>query len=229
VSLTLIESQRKANPKQALSVGFVSLTIHTAVIAGAVFATLNAGRGDAAVQFDTTLVMLGAPQPQRPPEQPAQLDVPLKGFQTIVVPDVIPTTVPPVDLREHSDPRDFSGTGVEGGRGTGITPGDDVIYAESAVEEAPTLLSAAPLAYPELLRQAGIQGTVLLQAVVDTAGRVVPGSIRIVRTPHPGFEASAKQWVLSALFRPARIQGRPVRVLVNQPLQYSIARTAGRR
>jgi protein TonB len=172
--------------------------------------------------------MLSA-QPQRtPPEQPPQLDVPLKGFQTIVVPAVTPTAIPPVDLREHFDPRDYSGTGVEGGRGTGITPGDDAIYSESAVEEAPTLLSAAPLVYPPLLRQAGIHGTVVVQAVVDTAGRVVPASIKIVRTPHPGFEASARQWVLSALFRPARIQGRPVRVLVNQPLNYAIGTQAGR-
>lgn len=229
MSLTLIESQRKANPKKAVSVGFVSLTIHTAVIAGAVYGTLHAGRGDTTVQFDTTLVILGAPQPQRPPEQPAQLDVPLKGFQTLVVPPEIPTTIPPVDLREQFDPKDYTGSGVEGGRGSGITPGNDAVYAESAVEEAPTLLSAAPLSYPDMLRRAGIQGTVVIQAVVDTAGRVVPGSIRIVRTPHPGFEPSARQWVLSALYRPARIQGRAVRVLVNQPLNYAIAAQAGRR
>ena len=42
----LIESKRKKAGKKAFGVGFISLTVHTAVIAGAVYATLNAGQTD---------------------------------------------------------------------------------------------------------------------------------------------------------------------------------------
>ena len=41
---TLIESKRKSNSKRLFGVGFMSLTIHTVIIAGAVYATLNAGQ-----------------------------------------------------------------------------------------------------------------------------------------------------------------------------------------
>src|SRR3989441_8038993 len=46
----LIESKRKKNSKKAFSIGFVSLTVHTAIIAGAVYATLNAGQTDHSVK-----------------------------------------------------------------------------------------------------------------------------------------------------------------------------------
>ena len=54
----LIESKRKKTGKKAFSVGFVSLTVHTAVIAGAVYATLNAGQTDHSVKVDTAMVFL---------------------------------------------------------------------------------------------------------------------------------------------------------------------------
>src|SRR5207248_9696940 len=60
-------------------------------------------------KVDTALVFVDQPKQDKPPEQqPVQLDVPLKGFQTVVAPDVIPTNIPPVNLQEHFDPKDYS-------------------------------------------------------------------------------------------------------------------------
>ena len=222
--ISLIETQRKIDRKQLLGVGFLSVAIHTVVIAGAVYATTVAGRSDATVKLDTTLVLLASAQQQKPPEQqPARLDAPLRGFQTVVVPPAIPSDIPPVDLHEHFDPKDYSGTGLEGGHATGLVPDDGRVYAAAIVDQPPALLSAPPPVYPDLLKQAGIQGRVVLQAVVDTTGRVEPGSIKLLRTPNRGFDEPTRQWVLKALFRPARLQGRLVRVLVNLPLDYSLA------
>src|SRR2546422_3717093 len=40
-------------------------------------------------------IFIDQQQQQKPPEpQPVQLDVPLKGFQTVVAPEVIPTNIP---------------------------------------------------------------------------------------------------------------------------------------
>ena len=220
---TLIESKRKTNRKKGLSVGFVSLSIHAAIIAAAVAATLHAGQADHAVKVDTAMVYLEQHQEQKPPEQqPVQLDVQLKGFQTVVAPDIIPTNIPPVNLQGHFDPKDYSGTGVEGGISTGIVPTGNEVFMEAIVEEKPSVLSGPQPQYPELLRQAGIQGRVMVQAIIDTTGRAEPASLKIIASPNPGFDQSAKNYVLKALFRPARVHGRAVRVLINIPIDFKI-------
>jgi protein TonB len=219
----LIESKRRKNRKKAYSVGFVSLVIHTAVIAGAVYATLHAGESDTGVRVDTAMVFIDQQQQQKPPEQqPVQLDVPLKGFQTVIAPDVIPTNIPPVNLSEKFDPKDYSGSGVEGGLSTGMVPTGNEVFLEAIVEEKPSVLSGPPPQYPELLRQAGIQGRVMVQAIIDTTGRAEGSSIKIVSSPNPGFDPPAKNYVLKALFRPARVHGRAVRVLINIPIDFKI-------
>jgi len=168
---TLIESKRKSDSKRLFGVGFVSLTIHTVVIAAAVYATLNAGQTDNSVKVDTAMVFIEQQQQKPPEQQPVQLDIPLKGFQTVVAPEVVPTNLPPVNLQEHFDPKDYSGTGVEGGLGTGLVPTGNEVFMEAIVEEKPSVLSGPVPVYPELLKQAQIQGRVIVQAVIDTLGR----------------------------------------------------------
>src|SRR5438445_12577407 len=155
------------------------------------------------------MVFLDQQQQQKPPEQqPVQLDVPLKGFRTVIDPDVIPTNIPPVNLQEKFDPKDYSGTGVEGGVATGIVPTGNEVFMEAIVEEKPSVLSGPQPQYPELLRQAGIQGRVMVQAIIDTTGRAEPPSLKVISSPNPGFDQPAKTYVLKALFRPARVHGR---------------------
>jgi len=219
----LIESKRKKTTKKSFGVGVVSLTVHTAIIAAAVYATLNAGQTDNTVKVDTAMVFIDQQQQQKPPEQqPVQLDVPLKGFQTVVAPEVIPTNIPPVNLQEKFDPKDYSGTGVEGGLATGIVPTGNEVFMEAIVEEKPSVLSGPQPQYPELLRQAGIQGRVMVQAIIDTTGRAEPPSLKVISSPNPGFDQPAKTYVLKALFRPARVHGRAVRVLINIPIDFKI-------
>jgi len=209
VVLTLLESRWK--------IGFASLAIHSAMIAGVVYATPHAAPRDDQVRTDTRVVLL-APQEERkaadPP--PVQLADALQGFQTVDLPAQIPTDIPPVDLQQRFDPKDYSRSGVEGGLSR------NEVYAEGLVEERPALLSAPPPIYPALLKQAGIQGRVILPDVIDTTGRVEPASVRIMTSPHPAFDQPTKDWVLKALFRPARLHGRGVRVLINLRVDYSI-------
>ena len=218
----LIESKRKKDTKRVFGLGAASLLVHTVVIAVAVYATLNAGQSDNKVRVDTALVFMDQPKQEKPPEQPVQLDVPLKGFQTVVAPEVIPTNIPPVNLQEHFDPKDYSGSGVEGGLASGLVPTGNEVFMEAIVEEKPAVLSGPPPTYPELLKQAGIQGRVLVQAIVDTLGRAEPGSIKVLQSPNPGFDQSAKNYVQKALFRPARVHGRAVRVLIQIPIEFRL-------
>ena len=220
--LTLLESNRKTRKKRLFGVGFASLAIHSAMIAGIVYATLHAAPRDDQVRMDTTVVLLALQEQRKAADPPpVQLADALKGFQTVAIPAQIPTDIPPVDLQQRFDPKDYSGSGVEGGLG-----GNEV-YAEALVEERPALLSAPAPVYPALLKEAGIQGRVILPAVIDTTGRVEPESVRIMNSPHPAFDQPTKDWVLKALFRPARLHGRGVRVSIHLVVDYAITPSSG--
>ena len=82
------------------------------------------------------------------------------------------------------------------------------------------MLSGPVLQYPDLLRQAGISGRVLVQAIIDTLGRAEPSSVKVLQSPNPGFDQAAKNYLLKALFRPARVHGRAVRVLIQIPVDF---------
>jgi len=219
----LIESKRKTQKGRFMGVGFVSVTLHTAIIGAAVYATLSANTGDTKVKVDTNLVFLQQQQQKQPDQPPPPtIDVPLKGFQTVVAITDIPKNIPPVNLQEHFDPKDFSGSGVEGGVSTGMTPTGDQVFNADVVQEKPEVLSQPPLQYPELLRQAGIQGVVMVQAIVDTSGRVEPNSVKVTQSANPGFDQPAKNVILKALFRPARVYGHAVRVLISIPVNFTL-------
>jgi len=220
VVLTLLESKWKT--------GFASLAIHAAMIAGVVYATLHATPRDDQIRMDTRVVLL-APQEQQnaadPP--PVQLADALSGFQPVAVSAQIPIDMPPMDLQQRFDPKDYSGSGVEGSRASDIVVSGNEVYAEGLVEERPALLSAPAPVYPALLKQAGIQGRVILPAVIDTTGRVEPASVRIMKSSHPAFDQPTKDWVLKALFRPARLHGRGVRVSIHLVVDYAITPSSG--
>ncbi|HEY6159113.1 MAG TPA: M56 family metallopeptidase [Gemmatimonadales bacterium] len=96
----------------------------------------------------------------------------------------------------------------------------DSALSESSIDERPVFLSGPPLQYPPLLRQAGIQGTVMVRAIIDTTGRAEPASVQVVESPHPGFNEAARNAVLQARFRHGRFRGRAVRVQIEFPVEF---------
>ena len=59
----------------------------------------------------------------------------------------------------------------------------------------------------------------VLDVVVDTTGRVEPGSFRVVSTAHPAFVAAAQQALAATLFRPGRTLGR---ARVRVPIEFRL-------
>jgi len=106
--------------------------------------------------------------------------------------------------------------------GNGGARADDQVYSEATVDEPAEIVSAPPLEYPPALRHAGLQGRVTVQAVIDTLGRAEPASLKVIARPNTAFDESARAYVLHAVFRPARVKGRAVRVLINVPVDYRI-------
>lgn len=86
------------------------------------------------------------------------------------------------------------------------------------------VVSADRPAYPDSLRAQGIEGRVTVQVVVDTSGRVEPGSAVVVQSPNAGFNQAALAFVYMARFRPAKRRGHPVRAVVEVPIDFKLDR-----
>lgn len=87
------------------------------------------------------------------------------------------------------------------------------------VEELPEAVTKVPPVYPELARDANVDGTVMVQALVGKDGHVK--DTRVVKSI-PMLDASAvaavKQWV----FKPALSNNKPVAVWVAVPVRFSL-------
>jgi len=87
------------------------------------------------------------------------------------------------------------------------------VWLVTAVSQRPALRTPLRLVYPDSLREKGLSGMVMLEYVVDTLGRVEP-AIRVVQAAHRELVEPAKEMLRSARYRPARVHGRAVRVLL---------------
>ena len=134
------------------------------------------------------------------------VDVPLTG----IVPPGVTTTV------ENVPP----GTIAIGVPGTGLPSLQP--HDVRTVDEMPELLAHPEPRYPEVLRQAGVEGRVVVETVLDSLGRAEPGSIRVLQRAAEPFEREAITVVLASRYRPARVNGRAVRVRIQVPVSFVI-------
>ena len=86
--------------------------------------------------------------------------------------------------------------------------------------------SLAP-AYPDSLRQAGVEGQVTAQFVVDTTGRVDVGSFVLLESTHGKFTQAVRNALPGMLFHPAELSGRKIRQLVQLPFLFRIEAAGG--
>lgn len=108
--------------------------------------------------------------------------------------------------------------------GAAALPAEPDVYLEAVVAVKPEVLRMDPPIYPDSLRMTGIQGRVVLEFIIDRRGHVEPRSFSVVESPHPGLSDAALRAMRTAVFTPAEIRGRPVRVLVRVPLDFRLRR-----
>jgi TonB family protein len=92
----------------------------------------------------------------------------------------------------------------------------------------PCQLSRAPIAfrdnadprYPDMAASAALPGEVEVQFVIDSAGHYERGSMRVVRSTHETFTASARYTLSTWRFTPGILNDRPVRVQLAQVIEY---------
>ncbi len=96
------------------------------------------------------------------------------------------------------------------------------VYREAEVEERPHLISGPPLAYPAPLLLSRIGGRVIIEAVIDTTGRVEDGTVRVLESSDARFNEAAKDYVRAGRFTPGRLAGRAVRVRFEMPVEFKL-------
>jgi protein TonB len=102
--------------------------------------------------------------------------------------------------------------GVVGGRGNGPLPAGQVAHP-------PALLARVAPQYPHAARQRGVNGLVLLEAILDTQGRIHQDIKVLQSVPdlNEAAMAALRQW----RFEPARDEhGRSVAVVLEVPFRF---------
>ena len=84
----------------------------------------------------------------------------------------------------------------------------------------PVVLAHAQPQYPPFAEERGIEGTVVLSAVVDDNGDVDELSVVRVVPRGMGFEDAASRYVKSRRYQPATKRGVPVRVRIEIIVQF---------
>jgi protein TonB len=80
--------------------------------------------------------------------------------------------------------------------------------------------TVAPV-YPERLRNAGIEGQVIVQFIVDENGNAQMDSFKVLRSNDNAFSEAVRKAVSLSTYTPAELQGRKVRQLVQQPYKFA--------
>lgn len=116
-----------------------------------------------------------------------------------------------------------TGSGDIGWAGPVVDPAPrDEIVRFNGTMTKPVQLSGRQPRYTELARRAGIQGTVILEAIIDKKGRV--SNVRVLKGLPMGLDAEAVSAVQEWIFEPARMDGRPVSVYYTLTVNFQIQR-----
>ena len=175
------------------------------------------------------------PVPDTKPVQPTEDQVPDKP--------PVPTTEAPIDDLTPSAPVDDSsgsgdGPGIGPGDGPGVGPGtgdnpdsggdlpsdgdDDMPVRLSVGMTRPEAISKVTPKYTEAARKAGVQGTVIVEAVIDEQGRVT--NVHVLRGLPMGLDRMAVEAIQQWRFRPAMRGDKPVKVYFTLTAIFSIQR-----
>lgn len=231
-----------SRPRRVISLP-VAIAAHAAVAAAIVGASLWAGEELPEPEVPVILRL-----PGRAPRAPGATHRPVASragvpAQAQARPSEAPREIPvapasepasetgPADAtdRGSGDPGEPGLPGEEGGLvGSPFGPGGDGDSLDSPGRpprpggdiRAPALLTRVEPVYPEAARRAGLQGVVLLEAIIAASGDIE--EVAVVRSGGPLFDSAAVAAVRRWKYRPATLNGRAVRVLLNVTVSFRL-------
>ena len=75
--------------------------------------------------------------------------------------------------------------------------------------------------YPEIAQEAGIEGTVIVQAFINAKG-IVEETIILKGVPNTGLDEAAAEAIMRTRFKPAKQRDRPVGVWISIPVHFTL-------
>jgi TonB family protein len=121
---------------------------------------------------------------------------------------------------QRSPVRDMGG--AQTGADTTDSAGDNV-YTSFEVDNVVQISSGSTVPeYPPDLLKRRVQGVVVVRFVVDTTGAADVQSLEILDSTDPQFAASVLAALPHMRFAPARLNGKRVRQLVEQPFRFNV-------
>ncbi|MEO7085315.1 MAG: TonB family protein [Gemmatimonadaceae bacterium] len=212
----------------------LSVAIHTAII-GAIITGTATGK-PAPKHLDPVVHLVVAPAGRTPTPVSHQTSSAslAQSLRTIAAPIIvvpptdIPVGIPEIDLTRGTAPDSITIAGApKSGSGTGIARSLDLGTNDGPMDVRELLMrivASRKPKYPESLRQAGIDGHVLVRFVVDTNGAVDMSSVKFLESTHDLFTRSVRDVLPSFRFKPAEVGGKRVTSLADMPFEFSISK-----
>lgn len=230
----LLES--RARQPRRLGGMALSIATHVAIIGVVTATTVHATRPvrDAIVAVHITPP--ANPTPPAPADHRPRASAPAaRGIPNLVVSQIrIPTEVPTDLVVTDPLPRivpDYDGN-LPGTRTGSVTGARSIVDNEGAPDETEwrgsdllmRIVTAGTPRYPESLRQANLDGRVLVRFVVDTLGKIDMASVQVLESTHDLFTRAVRDALGNFRFRPAEARGRRVQAMAEMPFEFQIRR-----
>jgi protein TonB len=158
---------------------------------------------------------LRPPEPQREPVRPQPRE------RKVFVPDPTPDDPEPIWTEPVEPEIDLADAGLVVDFPSAPPPfeSDAAIPVGGEVAKPIKIFSPKPR-YTELARRAGLEGIVILQAVIDKQGQV--GEVEVLKGLPLGLSESAVAAVERWRFEPATLRGKPVRVYFSLTVKFGL-------
>ena len=133
------------------------------------------------------------------------------------------TPPPSLDMLEIAFSTNLSGIGAGDFVMPSFNVGEDLenmIFDLKDLDERPRPVVQTKPQYPLDLRQAGINGEVVVQFLVDSKGSV--RNVKVMRSTNPGFDESVLRAVRTWRFEPGKKNGKAVTTRVQIPIPFNI-------
>lgn len=216
--------KRQVAPVRGVVVGM----LHGVLIAGAIRVTARPPETPAVVRTDISIVYRqhSTPVPLSAPSDPGARTEPVDAPVLPQPPVDVPPDIPPVTPGPAIDPSLLRRILLPTIPGSNPGSGDSLsirgVRAAAEVDEPAVIVHQPSPRYPPVLQQAGVEGRVLVEFIIDTTGHLEEASLRVLESSNPGFERAAGETVHRSVFRPARVHGSPVRQRTVQSIAFRI-------
>ena len=233
-STAIIEEDARAKGKRAAQTGF-ALAVQLAVVGGILLIPLIFTEGLDLYKVNST-ILIAPPPPAAPPPPVAHAEVaPRPTFikAQLTAPTVIPKKIAQVADATAAAPA-IAGMvgGVPGGVGDvlgGIASGPPPpppaverpkgpIRITSGMKE-PTLLYEPPVVYSPVARMAHVEGTVVIEAIIDEQGNVT--QVHFISGPAMLVQSAMKA-VAERRYAPTILDGQPVAIRLTVKVDYKL-------